>query len=396
MKICVISNLFPPYVRGGAERVADRIARGLVDRGHQVSLISTRPESGEVLESQEQGMKIFRFRPKNLYHVLEDRTQPFWKRIIWHLIDLFSSESAKQVSDILKQIQPEIVITHNLKGIGLTIPRAIHKLRIPHIHLLHDVQLIIASGMLIHGNEDHWMNKGFWQERYQVATRKAFGSPGVVISPSKFLLDYHLDRNFFLKSKAIVLPNPTPEFGGVARKETSGPLKLLSLASLEEHKGLHWLLEVLRGVQAPFELTVAGKGSLDAHVKNLSVIDQRFKFFGPFSKDEEVDLLSTADCLIVSSLCYENSPTVIYEALSCGVPVVASNIGGIPELIEEGENGYLFEPGNGADLLKQLQKIERERKQWFERQDEIRMEISKHAMTHYLDKLEDIIKNTLA
>ncbi|MFH1142090.1 MAG: glycosyltransferase, partial [Candidatus Uhrbacteria bacterium] len=203
----------------------------------------------------------------------------------------------------------------------------------------------------------------------------------------------HLDRHFFPNSHTIVLPNPTPEFGGVARKETSGPLKLLSLASLEEHKGLAWLLEVLRAVEAPFELTIAGNGSLNAHAKNLSVIDQRFKFFGSFSKDEEVELLSTSDGLIVSSLCYENSPTVIYEALSCGVPVVASNIGGITELIEEGENGYLFEPGNGSDLLKQLQKIEHKRKEWFDRQDEIRMAISKNAMTHYLDKLEKVMKS---
>lgn len=393
MKICVISNLFSPYVRGGAERVADRIARGLVDRGHQVSVITTRPESGEVLESGEQGMQIFRFRPKNLYYLLEDRTQPFWKRIIWHLVDLFSSQSARQVSEILKQVQPDMVITHNLKGIGLTIPRAIRKLKVPHIHILHDVQLIIASGMLIYGDEDHWMNKSFFQEQYESITRRTFGSPDLVISPSKFLLDYHISRNFFKDSKTMVLPNPTPEFGGVARKETSGPLKLLSLASLEEHKGLVWLIEVLRKIEAPFELTIAGKGSLDARVKNLSVIDKRFKFFGPFSKDEEVELLSCSDCLIVSSLCYENSPTVIYEALSCGVPVVASNIGGIPELIEEGENGYLFEPGNGADLLKKLQKIEHKRKEWFDRQDEIRMAISKHAMTHYLDKLEKVMKD---
>lgn len=396
MKICVISNLFPPYVRGGAERVADRIARSLVDRGHQVFVISTSPEADGVLKSKENGMQIFRFRPKNIYHVLEDGQQPFWKRIIWHLIDLFGKSSANQVGQILLQEKPDLVLTHNLKGIGLTIPKSIRKAKLPHLHLLHDVQLVIASGMLINGEEKHWMNKSWLQEQYQTATRRALGSPDVIISPSKFLLDYHIRRGFFPESKTELLPNPAPEFGGVERRKLKGPLRLLFLGSLEEHKGLSWLLETLRPLEADFQLTVAGSGSLESRVKNLSVIDKRFKLFGPFSKDEEVDLLGDSDCLIVPSLCYENSPTVIYEALSCGIPVVASNIGGVPELIEQGENGYLFEPGNGADLLEQLQRIAEERKKWYTRADEIRMSMSEHAMTHYLDRLEKIIKKALA
>jgi len=395
MKICIISNLFPPYVRGGAERVADRIARGLVDRGHEVTVISTRPEQGPVLRSKENKMQIFRFRPKNLYYVLEDRTKPFWQRIIWHVIDLISSHSAKQISNILHQTQPDVVITHNLKGIGLTIPRAIRSCRILHIHVLHDVQLVIPSGMLIHGQEEHWLNKGWLQEQYQKATCRALGSPSVVISPSKFLLNFHNERGFFKNSKNQILPNPTPEFGIAQRRHPSGLLKLLFLGSLEEHKGLTWLLETLRSIDADFEFTAAGTGSLESRVTSLSLIDKRFKLFGAFSKDEAAELLASSDCLIVPSLCYENSPTVIYEALSCGVPVVASNIGGIPELIEKGENGYLFEPGNGSELLKQLHRIEQEREQWFDRQDEIRMAVSEHAMTHYLDKLEEITKATI-
>ena len=393
MKVCIISNLFPPYIRGGAERVADRIARGLVDRGHEVMVISTTPENGRLIESQENGMQVFRFRPKNLYYVLEDRIKPFWQRIIWHLVDLFSSHSAKQVSDILRKTEPDLVITHNLKGIGLTIPRAVRRAKVPLIHLLHDVQLVIPSGMLIHGDEEHWMNKGFLQKQYEDATRRAFGSPDIVLSPSRFLLDFHLDRDFFKISARKVLPNPAPEFGITKRKMPTGPLRLLFLGSLEEHKGLSWLVDTLRESDIDFEFTAAGKGSLEGRVTSLSVIDQRFKLFGPFSKTEEAELLASSDCLIVPSLCYENSPTVIYEAFSCGVPVVASNIGGIPELIEKGQNGYLFEPGNGQDLIKQLRRIKRAREDWYDRQDEIRMNVSRLAMTHYLDQLEQIMRD---
>ncbi len=372
--------------------MAHRVACGLRDRGHEVTVISTRPESGEVLESQEEGMQVFRFRPKNLYYVLEDRTQSLWKRMIWHTLDLFSRSSAKQVNDLLVQIQPDLVMTHNLKGIGLSIPRVIKKLRIPHVHVLHDVQLSIASGMLIKGDEDHWMNKGRWQERYERATRRAFGSPTQIISPSKFLLKFYRDKNFFRDSSAHVLPNPAPEFGITQRAHPKGPLKLLFLGSLEEHKGLTWLLDTLRESSIDFELTVAGKGSLDNKLKSLAIIDSRIKFFGSYTLDEATVLIGASDCTIVPSLCYENSPMVIYESLSCGVPVIASRIGGVPELIHEGGNGYLFEPGDAADLLEKIQWLAEGRKAWFNRQDEIRMAIADHAMTHYLDRLETILK----
>jgi len=57
---------------------------------------------------------------------------------------------------------------------------------------------------------------------------------------------------------------------------------------------------------------------------------------------------------VVPSLCYENSPGVIYDSFKYGTPVIASAIGGIPELVQEGVNGYTFMPGNKISLLNKL------------------------------------------
>ena len=64
--------------------------------------------------------------------------------------------------------------------------------------------------------------------------------------------------------------------------------------------------------------------------------------------------------MIVPSLCYENSPTVIYEAFSQGVPVIAADIGGVAELVKEGETGFVFEADSTDSLLKAIKKAEKE------------------------------------
>ncbi|MBU2250157.1 glycosyltransferase family 4 protein, partial [Patescibacteria group bacterium] len=71
-------------------------------------------------------------------------------------------------------------------------------------------------------------------------------------------------------------------------------------------------------------------------------------------KEEDIKkYLNQVDCLIVPSLCYENSPTVIYEAFSMGLPVIASKIGGITELMKDNQE-MLFEPGNKDDLINKI------------------------------------------
>ncbi|MBU0880203.1 glycosyltransferase family 4 protein, partial [Patescibacteria group bacterium] len=74
---------------------------------------------------------------------------------------------------------------------------------------------------------------------------------------------------------------------------------------------------------------------------------------GKIDRESVAKYLNQVDCLIVPSLCYENSPTVIYEAFSMGLPVIASKIGGITELMKDNQE-MLFEPGNKDDLINKI------------------------------------------
>ena len=95
-------------------------------------------------------------------------------------------------------------------------------------------------------------------------------------------------------------------------------------------------------------LVFAGDTTLDDDAGDLIA-----KGGDPFAAFES--FFAKADITIVPSLCYENSPTVIFESFSYHTPVLASNIEGIAELIKEGENGLTFIAGNEASLLQKLQ-----------------------------------------
>jgi glycosyltransferase involved in cell wall biosynthesis len=81
------------------------------------------------------------------------------------------------------------------------------------------------------------------------------------------------------------------------------------------------------------------------------------EFLGVYVESELHQVLRGLDVVVVPSQWYENSPNVILEALACRTPVIASNLGGMAELIQHGRNGLLFEAGNASDLAAQLGRL---------------------------------------
>jgi glycosyltransferase involved in cell wall biosynthesis len=82
--------------------------------------------------------------------------------------------------------------------------------------------------------------------------------------------------------------------------------------------------------------------------------DKRFIIHGRLANETLEKIFDGIDLTIVPSLCYENSPSVIYESLSFGVPLIAAKIGGVAELVHDGQNGFTFEAGNAEDLIRVL------------------------------------------
>ena len=397
MKIGIVSNLYPPDARGGAELVAQRIADALYERGHEVFVLTTQPPEG--LRSlfpriRERTLEaVYRFFPLNVYYLRQDRHVPFPIRALWHLIDLFSYCGRCAIRSVIRDEDPDVVITHNLKGIGVSIGREIQRQGVPHIHTLHDVQLSVPSGLLIAGQEQSWLNRSFLRRWYERGVKREIGRPNLVISPSQFLADFYHERGLFADIRIEILPNPMPPDQVQARGERmTTKTQFLYIGQLEEHKGIRELLAATEEVGSEMELHIAGEGSLAEFVAPRAELDARIHFHGFFSLNHLIQLLRSVDAVVVPSICYENSPTVIYESYLVGVPVIASNIGGIPELIAEGETGLLVRPGDEKDLARAMRTLHESRDVWWAKSDSIRAQAAQYSIKRYVDQLEELIK----
>lgn len=344
MKIILINNLYKPYARGGAEKVVENITRGLLDKGKEVKIITTRPffSRGPIFEKE---TNIYYLR--SFYYNLI--SMPKFLRFFWHILDIFWPGDFWRTWAILRREKPDLVISHNLKGVGLLARAAIKSLRIKHIHTLHDIQLLHPSGLMVYGEEEKIEN--FSSRIYAFLSKIFIGSPDFVVSPSAWLMRLHEERGFFKKSKKYIIPNPIDLIiGNISRDNQKGDgVDFLYVGQIENHKGISFLVESFENINSG-KLTIVGDGSILNKLKKDKG-GNNIVFLGRKNKDEVAELMRRADCLIVPSLCYENSPIVIYEAFASGLPVLASKLGGITELLAP---EFLFEAGNSEDLANKI------------------------------------------
>ncbi len=354
MKVLIISNLWTPYARGGAERVAEREADELIHRGHSVSVLTARPFAVSGLfpvAKMHNAISLWHVYPLNFLFYTHMMKQHSVVRLLWHIIDMLQIHTLFVTMYVIYKEQPDEVHTHNLKGIGLLIPVAIHLMQVPHHHTVHDMQLITPSGVMLAGNEKNWEHTGIVTRLYRRFVSLLFGSPSVVLFPSRWLHDEHTKYNFFAKSEQRVVHNlPRAEFVGAHQplRNHHMVVRCVYIGQLEQHKGI-MLLVACVSLLHNVELSVFGSGSLTSYVNAMSVTYPHITNYGEVDSVKIVSALKDADVLIYPSVCYENCPMAIVEAKAMGVSVIASRIGGIPELCDDTD--ILFT----ADSSKELQ-----------------------------------------
>jgi len=395
MKIGIISNLYPPYQRGGAEYVVVRTVEALLDRQQDVFVITGKPfkQRGPLDRDRNAVERVYRFSPRNFYFTMNDHKFPWFIRLVWHIIDTVFSFEKAEIEKVLFREKPDVVLTHNMKGLGLRVPQVVQSMKTPHIHIMHDLQLIYPSGLLIWGREQFsWMFKPAYT-MYRFFTRRAIGKPDLVIFPSKYLMDMYKEFRFFKNTKTIVMPNPAPAFDIEPRSERlEGPMRILFVGQLERHKGIKLLIKAFKKLEFKALLNVAGEGVERKYLEQQAKANKPITDLGYVSVEQLIDCLKSADVLVVPSLCYENSPTVIYEALSAGLPVIAADIGGVGELLEDGVNGYLFKPGDVDDLAAKLCLMNQKKEDFIRRGKQIKATFEKHSLDNYANKLMKLME----
>ena len=178
-----------------------------------------------------------------------------------------------------------------------------------------------------------------WLERYVDA----------FVCPSAFMAQ-KMAQGGFDKTKLHVICNFLDPIKLQVLKEQQAQREktYLYIGRLSHEKGVGTLLEVAKTL--PFKLKIAGGGPLSEQFKEEYKGYGQIEFLGHQNAEQVSKLLSQATFAVVPSEWYENNPLSVIESLCAGTPVVGANIGGIPELIDNGDTGYIFESGNSAQL----------------------------------------------
>lgn len=368
MKIALAHNLYEPYAKGGAEKVVKEMAEKLLAEGNDVFIITTEPKkksliksgakSSDVLTKSEAKNNLKKYYLPSSYYNLNKIPKAL--RFFWHLNNFYNPKKEKEIERLLNSEKPDLIISHNLIGIGFFLTKIAEKLKIKHQHFLHDIQLLHPSGLMMVGEEKKV--DSLVAKQYQKLTRKYFSASEKIISPSVWLLEEHIKRGFFENKETEIRPLRKFEGETRAQNENEGEVKksnlgktFLFVGQIEKHKGIIFLIKTFKLLEdQEAQLKIIGDGCDLKEAKNMAGNDKRFIFLGRLNSEEVKAEMKKASALIVPSLCYENSPTVIYEANELNLKVLASNIGGIPEIIKN--NDILFEAGNEEDLLEKLKK----------------------------------------
>ena len=192
------------------------------------------------------------------------------------------------------------------------------------------------------------------------AAREVFRHVDLFVAPSADLASA-FERFGLPGDRLRVSPYGLPGRQPAPRRQAGHPVRFGFVGTLVWHKGAHVLIEAARSLPADaFNLQLFGAcTTFPQYVAELrtSARSQPIAFEGPFPPERASEIYSRMDVLVVPSVWPENSPFVMHEAFQHGVPVVASRAGGISELVEDGVNGWLVEPGSAEDLGRIMRRL---------------------------------------
>lgn len=365
MKVCFISSFYPPLVFGGAEIYVKRISERLVSQGIGVTVITTGPKICLTpAVEEENGVKIYRIHPLNIYPIYHTLSKPGIAKPVWYGIDLLNPHSYFVIRRILEREKPDIVHVHNFKGFSFAF-HAAKSLGLPLVFTVHDYFLECIRENLFRSSDRICEGPPLACRLYRRVQKYLKDDlPDVVTAPSRFVIDKLKGDGFFGRSRMVTLPLGIEPAGGEKAGKDDDTIRLLFVGRLHATKGLDVLIRAFRAMgcgrgDRAVCLDIVGEGrDRDAFRKAAEGCDT-ITFHGFVDERKLEEFYRRAHLVIVPSLWYETFGLVILESFRQGTPVVASRIGGFPELVREGYNGRLFEPGNSEQLRQILEDLVR-------------------------------------
>lgn len=357
------------YRRGGSETVFFSTCELLRNHGHEVVDFCLKwPEN---LPS-----------PSDRYFAESKESRRGLLRVPMNIVSYFYHfGAARRLRQLIEREKPDIAQVHLIWGqLSPSVLKVLRKCGIPVVITLHDFRLVCPASVMRNGRGEiceqcagrsftrcvaNCCCKGSRSLSVMMAAeqyfRNTFFHPASLVDGVLYVSDFSRRKHIQYMPELQDLPSETiyntaPEIADAPVMPSPEPYWLY-FGRLSEEKGVETLLEVFRR-HPEHRLIIAGTGPLAPALRDAISSEKipNITLAGFVSGTPLRKLIGEASFVVVPSECYENNPLSIVEAYAVATPVVATDIGGIPEIVPDGSTGFLFRPGDADDMEKALSK----------------------------------------
>ena len=358
MKILHVVHQYPPDHVGGTEHYTQGLATAQAKAGHAVAVLYPRDKQSDLSVEDRDGVRVYTAGTGG-----RNRTRVF--------TSLFGSkELHSQFEQVLNEVQPDVLHLQHLMGWPLSIVDRAKQLGLKCIFTLHDywslcgnAQLLTNYNQSVCGGPRLWLNcarcavarlqqpalligtpaiAALFADRARLI-RRALNQIDACLGPSR-LVGQMAIRAGARPDRVHHLPYGIEKSGALPHAQRpADQFRVAYIGSLAWQKGVHVLIEAFNAVPEPATLTVYGDPAVfPEYSQRLRALAKspRITFAGKLGRSDLWSALSQADLVAVPSIWYENQPLTILEAFTAGVPVMASDLGALPELIEDDVTGW--------------------------------------------------------
>jgi glycosyltransferase involved in cell wall biosynthesis len=282
---------------------------------------------------------------------------------------LFNPSAFFMVKRVLKEYQPDIVHLHTMHQVSPAVLFLLKKY--PTVMTLHGPESFLRTLLIWFLQPSHFKHELYDKNDLTLVGRLTYFYFNYI---QKFFYKFglkHVDLfiapSKYIQTLAQVDVAPilhVPNFIELHKfHELNNNYNLLFVGRLEKVKGVEFLIQamtLIRDVFPQVTLTIIGDGSYKSELLNLTKrlhLENRIRLVGWVDHSEIDAYYEKASIVIIPSVWPENFPTVCNEAMSVGRPVIGTRIGGIPEIIDDGINGYLVEPKNPEQIAEKVIKL---------------------------------------
>ena len=376
MKIVLVHYKF--YIQGGPEKYMFKFIELAKKNGHTII-----PFSVDYPQNISSEYKKYFARPNNSKSGgLYDISNLSLRRILlgaWN--EFHNFEAVKKIKELIRIEQPDLMYCLLPGILSSDIFKVAKQYNLPIILRVSDYRLLCGVNVLlrneniceecIHGNYfrmiKHKCVKNSkllsilraWSLSYN-RRFKTYRHIDAVIFPSRFTSNKFLESNYFPPEKIHVVPtflDCTEIIPNYTHKNY-----VLCLGRFSPEKGYKYVVEALKYLKdTPISVVITGNkndcgSELKTIIQDLN-IEEKVQFIG-FLDGENLDtIIQGALCIACPAIWYENFPNVVIEAYSYGKPVIASSLGSLPEIIDEGKTGFLFEVKNSEQIAQTVKKL---------------------------------------